>query len=83
LRLRLYWHWSLSLPVSAPGENAYEVVFKAVCVACRAADGTGSAMGKQSGAHSFQTAEVQKVSDAELLDIITRGKNRMPAYGSL
>jgi mono/diheme cytochrome c family protein len=38
-------------------------------------------MGKKLGAHDFQTAEVQKISDAELSDIITNGKNKMPAYG--
>ena len=34
------------------------------------------------GAHDFQTAEVQKMSDAELSGIITNGKNKMPKYGS-
>jgi hypothetical protein len=40
-------------------------------------------VGKKMGAHDFQTAEVQKMSDAELTDIITNGKNKMPKYGSL
>jgi mono/diheme cytochrome c family protein len=38
-------------------------------------------MGKKIGAHDFQTADVQKLSDAELTDTITNGKNKMPAYG--
>lgn len=38
-------------------------------------------MGKKIGAHDFETAEVQKTSDAELTDTITNGKNKMPAYG--
>jgi mono/diheme cytochrome c family protein len=38
-------------------------------------------MGKKLGAHDFQTADVRKMSDAELSSIITDGKNKMPAYG--
>ena len=33
------------------------------------------------GAHDFTTADVQRMSDAELTDIITNGKNKMPKYG--
>ena len=33
------------------------------------------------GAHDFTSADVQKMSDAELISIITDGKNKMPAYG--
>jgi mono/diheme cytochrome c family protein len=38
-------------------------------------------MGKKLGVHDFQTADVQKMSDAELAGIIADGKNKMPAYG--
>ena len=58
-------------------------LFKAKCAACHGADGTGSAMGKKMGAHDFTSADVQKMSDAELTDVITNGKNKMPKYGSL
>ncbi|HWO32575.1 MAG TPA: cytochrome c [Candidatus Acidoferrum sp.] len=70
---------SLSLPASAQSAD----VFKAKCAGCHGADGTGSAMGKKMGAHDFTSADVQKMSDAELTDIITNGKNKMPKYGSL
>jgi mono/diheme cytochrome c family protein len=73
----------LSLPLSARAQNASETLFKSKCVACHGADGTGSAMGKKMGAHDFTTADVQKMSDAELTDTITNGKNKMPKYGSL
>jgi mono/diheme cytochrome c family protein len=33
------------------------------------------------GAHDFTSAEVQQMPDAELSDIITNGKSKMPAYG--
>jgi hypothetical protein len=35
------------------------------------------------GAHDFTSADIQKMSDAELADIITNGKNKMPKYASL
>jgi hypothetical protein len=38
-------------------------------------------MGKKLGAPDFRTAEVQKMSDAELSDITIDGKNKMPGYG--
>lgn len=72
----------LSVPLSARAQDG-ATIFKSKCVGCHAADGTGSAMGKKMGAHDFTTAEVQGMSDAQLTDIITNGKNKMPKYGSL
>jgi cytochrome c6 len=68
----------LTLSVSAHAQGAD--LFKSKCAACHGADGTGSAMGKKMGAHDFTTVEVQKMSDAELDDVITNGKNKMPKY---
>jgi cytochrome c6 len=73
----------LSVPLSVRAQNASEALYKSKCAACHGADGTGSAMGKKMGAHDFTSADVQKMSDAELTDIITNGKNKMPKYGSL
>ncbi|MGA9981080.1 MAG: cytochrome c [Candidatus Sulfotelmatobacter sp.] len=71
---------SLSLPARAQSASD---LFKSKCAACHGADGTGSAMGKKMGAHDFTTAEVQGMTDAQLTDTITNGKNKMPKYGSL
>jgi cytochrome c6 len=71
----------LTLSLSARAQNASETLYKSKCAACHGADGSGSVMGKKLGAHDFQTAEGQKMSDAELSDIITNGKNKMPVYG--
>jgi cytochrome c6 len=71
---------AFSLSVHAQDSSA---LYKSKCAACHGADGTGSPMGKKMGAHDFTTADVQKMSDAELTDIITNGKNKMPKYGSL
>jgi len=72
----------LSLPLSAGAQDA-SALFKSKCAGCHSADGTGSAMGKKMGAHDFTTADVQGMTDAQLTDIITNGKNKMPKYGSL
>lgn len=73
----------LTLPLSVRAQNASETLYKSKCAACHGAEGSGSPMGKKMGAHDFTTADVQKMSDAELTDIITNGKNKMPKYGSL
>ncbi len=65
---------------SSPLARAQEDVFKAKCAACHGADGTGSKMGKTMGVHDWTSAEVQKMSDADLAATITNGKNKMPKY---
>jgi cytochrome c6 len=72
----------LSVPLSVRAQDA-SALFKSKCATCHGADGTGSAMGKKMGAQDFTSPDVQKMSDAELTDIITNGKNKMPKYGSL
>ena len=71
-----------TLSLSARAQSAADL-FKSKCAGCHGADGTGSAMGKNMGAHDFTTADVQGMSDAQLTDIITNGKNKMPKYASL
>jgi mono/diheme cytochrome c family protein len=68
----------VSAPVSAQG--AAEATYKAKCSSCHAPDGSGSAVGKKLGTHDFGGADVQKMSDAELSDLIVKGKNKMPGY---
>ena len=55
--------------------------YKAKCASCHGADGKGDTpVGKKMGIHDFTSPEVQKMSDDDLLGIITKGKNKMPAY---
>ena len=68
-----------TLSLSANAQAAADL-FKSKCAMCHGPDGSGSAMGKKMGAHDFTAAEVQKMSDAELTEIITNGKNKMPKY---
>jgi cytochrome c6 len=55
--------------------------FKAKCAACHGADGTGStATGKALKVRDLASPDVQSQSDAQLTEIVTNGKNKMPAY---
>jgi cytochrome c553 len=57
------------LSLSARAQDASETLYKSKCAACH------SATGKKMGAHDFTTAAVQGMSDAELTNVITNGKN--------
>jgi cytochrome c6 len=70
------------LSFSAQAQSASETLYKGKCAACHGADGAGSAMGMKMGAHDLAAAAVQGMSDTELTDIITNGKNKMPKYGA-
>jgi cytochrome c6 len=54
--------------------------YKAKCVTCHGPDGKGSAVGLKMGAHDFTSADVQKQTDAQLTEAITKGKGKMPPY---
>ena len=57
--------------------------FKAKCAMCHGQDATGNtAMGKNLKIRDLTSADVQKQSDADILAVITKGKNKMPEYGS-
>ena len=54
--------------------------YKAKCAMCHGADGKGGKMGTR----DFASADVKKETDADLIDIVTKGKPgppKMPAYG--
>lgn len=58
-------------------------VFKKNCALCHAEDGSGnSTSGKALKAKDLRSAEVQKQTDAELTDVITKGRGKMPAFAA-
>jgi mono/diheme cytochrome c family protein len=62
---------------SAGGGDTY----KAKCVACHGADGSGNTpMGKRMNVRDLRSAEVQKQSDEDLANIIRNGKPPMPGF---
>jgi len=69
----------VALATSAIAQDAAGT-YKAKCAMCHGADGKGSPIGLKMGAHDFTSADVQKQTDAQLTEIITKGKNKMPAY---
>jgi cytochrome c6 len=61
-----------------------EATFKAKCAMCHGQDGKGeTATGKAVKVKDFSSEEVQKMSDADLTDAISKGKGKMPAYKTL
>lgn len=57
-------------------------VYKSRCATCHGPDGKGdTAMGKKFGLKDLGSADVQGKSDADLSTTITKGKDKMPAYG--
>jgi cytochrome c6 len=72
----------LSLIPSARAADDPAALFKAKCATCHAADGSGnSATGKALAAPDLRSDDVQKQTDAQLIDSTTNGKGKkMPAY---
>jgi cytochrome c6 len=72
--------------ISAPAnaDNPAEATYKAKCAMCHGPDGKGeTAAGKTMKVKDFSLEEVQKMSDADLTDAISKGKGKMPAYKTL
>lgn len=56
-------------------------LYKTKCASCHALDGSGNtAVGKSMKLRDLRSAEVQALSDAELTEIIAKGKGKMPGY---
>jgi cytochrome c6 len=71
---------SLTSPLRAADDPA--ALFKAKCATCHAADGSGnSATGKALAAPDLRSDDVQKQTDAQLIDSTANGKGKkMPGY---
>jgi len=68
---------ALTLPAMAADGAA---VYKAKCAMCHGAD--GSKVNAAMGIRSLGSAAVQKQSDAQMIEIVTKGKGKMPGYGT-
>jgi cytochrome c6 len=67
----------LALPLASFAADAAADLYKSKCAMCHGPDGKG----KLPGTKDFSSAEVQKISDADLTATITNGKPpKMPAY---
>jgi mono/diheme cytochrome c family protein len=55
--------------------------FKSKCAMCHGPDASGKTpMGEKLNIRDLRSADVQKQTDAELAQIVTKGKNKMPSY---
>jgi len=68
---------------SAKADEKSAALYKQKCVMCHGADGKGETpAGKAMKARDFHSPDVAKETDAELAEIVKKGKGKMPAYGS-
>jgi len=58
-------------------------LYKSKCAMCHGATGAGDTpMGKKLALKPFASPEVQKNSDAKLLEAIAKGRGKMPSFGA-
>jgi cytochrome c6 len=67
-----------AVPTAAADDAA--ALYKSKCQVCHGADGKGTAAGQKMGAKDFQSPEVAKQSDADLVKVTKEGKGKMPKY---
>ena len=71
----------LILPAAAQAQDDAAKVFKTNCVLCHSANGSGnSTAGKALKAKDLRSPEVQKQTNAALMEVISKGKEKMPAF---
>lgn len=71
------------LAVSTTGfaQNTGADTYKSKCQMCHAADGSGNTpAGKSTKVRPFNSDEVMKMSDDDLIKVTTNGHGKMPAY---
>jgi cytochrome c6 len=62
-------------------QSDVEKLYKAKCMGCHAADGSANTKaGKNTGAHDFRLPDLEKETDATLIEIVSKGKKKMPKF---
>jgi cytochrome c6 len=67
-------------PAAAEDSTAGTKVYKSKCVTCHGQDGGGTAVGKSLQVADLRSEEVQKKSDADLIQAVSEGKGNMPGF---
>ncbi len=71
------------LSAAAHAQNNGATLFQSNCVMCHGADGKGSTpTGQALKVANLHSPEIVKMSDADLANVISKGKKSMPAFGS-
>ena len=66
---------------TARAQSEAEKLYKSKCAGCHAADGSADTKaGKNTGAHDFRSPDTTKETDASLIEIVTKGKKKMPKF---
>lgn len=72
--------WSAA-PVEVNAFQDAKTVYGQKCASCHGLDGAGATpMGKKMGLKDLRSKEVQSMTDAQLLEITSKGKGKMPGY---
>ncbi len=74
----------VSIVRAAPGPDspASSATFRTKCAMCHGPDGSGSEVGKSMNVPDLRSPVVQKLPDAELVQVISNGKGGMPSFKS-
>jgi mono/diheme cytochrome c family protein len=73
---------AMAAPFGLEAQSDAVKFFKTNCTLCHSEDGSGSSStGKAMKAKDIRSSEVQNKTDAELAEVITKGKGKMPAFG--
>ena len=73
---------SLTEAKPVPDNAATSATFRTKCAMCHGPDGAGSTVGKSMNVPDLRSPDVQKVPDAQLVQIISDGKGGMPPFKS-
>ncbi|HWO33549.1 MAG TPA: cytochrome c [Candidatus Acidoferrum sp.] len=74
---------TLVLPSGLWAQTDPAKVFKTNCSLCHSDDGSGnSPTGKAMKAKDLRSSEVADKTDAQLAEVITKGRGKMPAFGA-
>jgi mono/diheme cytochrome c family protein len=73
---------ALALPCYLRADAGAGAIYKANCALCHGDDGSGSSpSGKALKAKDLRSDEVQKKTDGELAEFISKGQGKMPSFG--
>jgi cytochrome c6 len=72
--------FSPSPRVSGAAAEDGKSLFEANCAICHSVDGSGTETGKKLNVSDLRSPEVQKETDAQLTEVVLKGKNKMPGY---
>jgi cytochrome c6 len=66
--------------VSGAAAEDGKSLFQDNCAICHGVNGGGTDTGKKLNVSDLRSPEVQKETDAQLIEVILKGKNKMPGY---